>query len=188
MATDRRQRICDAAIDVLGTGGSRQLTHRAVDAAAGLPLGSTSNVFRTRDALLAGVLDRLLERETAGWRQLTTAGMPRDVDTFAALLAGLIEELTGPQRMLSLARQAIFHEAAFRPDLQRRIDAAQRDLLHWGGGWLAALGSTRPERDLRALLALIDGVLMLRLANPHDAPPTAPMFAALLRGLRADVS
>jgi AcrR family transcriptional regulator len=168
VATDRRQRICDAAIDVLGTGGSRQLTHRAVDAAAGLPLGSTSNVFRTRDALLAG--------------------MPRDVDTFAALLAGLIEELTGPQRMLSLARQAIFHEAAFRPDLQRRIDAAQRDLLHWGGGWLAALGSTRPERDLRALLALIDGVLMLRLANPHDAPPTAPMFAALLRGLRADVS
>jgi DNA-binding transcriptional regulator YbjK len=188
VATDRRQQICDAAIEVLGAGGSRRLTHRAVDSAAGLPSGSTSNVFRTRGALLAGVLDRLLERETEGWRRFTTAGMPREVDTFAALLAGLIEELTGPQRMLSLARQAIFHEAAFRPELQRRIDVAQRDLLRWGGAWLAALGSNQPERDLRALLALIDGVLLLRLANPHDTPPTAPMFAALLRGLRADVA
>ncbi|BCJ35278.1 hypothetical protein Athai_27810 [Actinocatenispora thailandica] len=188
MATDRRQRICDAAIDVLGAGGSRRLTHRAVDAAAGLPLGSTSNVFRSRDALLAGVLDRLLERETEGWRQLATADPPHDVDTFAAQLAGLIEQLTGPQRMLALARQAIFHEAAFRPELQRRIDVAQQELLGWGGGWLAALGSNRPERDLRALLALIDGVLLLRLANPHDTPPTAPVFAALLRGLRTETT
>jgi len=184
--TDRRTRICDAAIAVLGTGGSRALTHRAVDAAAGLPQGSASNLYRTRYALLSGVLDRLLERETDRWARLTTAGMPRDVDTFARLLGTLVDELTGPQRELTLARQAIFQEAAFRPDLQHRIATAERELVGWGSGWLAALGSTDPARDLRALLALIDGILMLRMANPADAPDPAPMFAALLRGLRAD--
>ncbi len=48
----RRDDLLDAAICVLGESGIRGLTHRAVDAAAGLPAGSASNLFRTRDALL----------------------------------------------------------------------------------------------------------------------------------------
>src|SRR5262245_42599709 len=46
--------LLDAAIEVLAERGTRGLTHRAVDARAGLPLGSTSNRFRTRNALLGG--------------------------------------------------------------------------------------------------------------------------------------
>lgn len=48
----RRIEIADAALAVLAAEGSRGLTHRAVDEAAGLPSGSTSNHFRTRSALL----------------------------------------------------------------------------------------------------------------------------------------
>ena len=40
---DRRTAILDAALELVGTLGMRGLTHRAVDAAAGLPPGSTSN-------------------------------------------------------------------------------------------------------------------------------------------------
>src|SRR5664279_596003 len=65
--SDRENRLLDAAIHVLGTGGMRRLTHRAVDAGAGLPVGSTSNRFRTRDALLSAVLRRILEREGQVW-------------------------------------------------------------------------------------------------------------------------
>ncbi|MFC7482775.1 TetR/AcrR family transcriptional regulator [Luedemannella flava] len=57
---NRRDDLLDAAITVLGEGGMRALTHRAVDAAAGLPAGSTSNYFRTRDALLGAVIDRFV--------------------------------------------------------------------------------------------------------------------------------
>lgn len=39
-------------IELLGTQGLRALTHGRVDARAGLPRGSTSNHFRTRQALL----------------------------------------------------------------------------------------------------------------------------------------
>ena len=62
--------MLDAAITVLGGRGVRGLTHRAVDAAAGAPAGTTSNHFRTRDALLDGVVDRFAERERDALRDL----------------------------------------------------------------------------------------------------------------------
>lgn len=61
-----RDRTLDAAIRLLETQGLRALTHRRIDEKAQLPPGSTSNYFRTRDALLTGVADAILERELAG--------------------------------------------------------------------------------------------------------------------------
>lgn len=56
---DRRDLIADAAISTVATAGLRGLTHRAVDAAAGLPAGSTSYYFRTRSALISACYHRL---------------------------------------------------------------------------------------------------------------------------------
>jgi hypothetical protein len=66
----RREQVLDAAITVLGGDGSRGLTHRAVDAAAGVPAGTTSNHNRTREALLAGIVTRLAELDRADWDAL----------------------------------------------------------------------------------------------------------------------
>ncbi|MEU3571011.1 TetR/AcrR family transcriptional regulator [Kitasatospora sp. NPDC036755] len=56
--------IADAAIALIAERGLRGLTHRAVDEEAGLPAGSTSNLARTRAALLELALTRIVERET----------------------------------------------------------------------------------------------------------------------------
>jgi AcrR family transcriptional regulator len=61
----RTRQIGDAAIAVLAEHGARGLTHRAVDQAAGLPPGTTSNYARTRAALLTLVLIRIDELDTA---------------------------------------------------------------------------------------------------------------------------
>ena len=58
-----RERVLAAAIDLVGARGVRSLTHVRVDAAAGLPKGSTSNHFRTRAALIAGVIDAIATAE-----------------------------------------------------------------------------------------------------------------------------
>lgn len=181
--SDRRTLVLDAAIAVLGAGGLRQLTHRAADAAAGLPAGSTSNLFRTRDALLGGVLDRLQERETAAWGRLLADGPPATVEEFAGKVGTLLADLTGPYRELPLARQAIFHEAAFRPDLQTRIAAGERALVDYGAGLLAPLGAADPPGAVHALLALIDGLLLLQLAAPVPDFDPVPAVTALLTGL-----
>ncbi|GIG86849.1 TetR/AcrR family transcriptional regulator [Plantactinospora endophytica] len=66
--TARRDRfavITDAAIELVAELGMRGLTHRAVDARAGLPLGSTSAYFRTRKALVEAVVRRLVDLDRA---------------------------------------------------------------------------------------------------------------------------
>ena len=55
----RRNALADAAITVLAREGSRGLTHRAIDAEAGVPLGTTSNYFRSREKLIAGLVERI---------------------------------------------------------------------------------------------------------------------------------
>ncbi|HEY1323258.1 MAG TPA: hypothetical protein VGF32_23575, partial [Streptosporangiaceae bacterium] len=57
----RTRQVGDAAIAVLADQGARGLTHRAVDRAAGLPPGTTSNYARTREALLTLALTRIAE-------------------------------------------------------------------------------------------------------------------------------
>ncbi|MFE9690910.1 TetR/AcrR family transcriptional regulator [Micromonospora sp. NPDC005806] len=181
--TDRRQLLLDAAIRVLGTRGLRQLTHRAVDAEAGLPEGSASNQFRTRDALIAGVFARLVEVETQTWHQLAADLPPGDVAAFVTVLGRMIRQLTAEGRMLVLARHALFVEAAVQPGLQREIAAGRQRLAEWGVPVVAALGSADPPAHFRMLLALIDGLFSNQLACPEDGFDPEGAIAALLRGV-----
>ena len=187
MVLDREDRLLDAAIDVLGTRGMRQLTHRAVDAAAGLPVGSTSNRFRTRESLLVGVLRRILERETAIWTRLAVDIRTPTVEAVAGAIGRLLEELTDAGRVLSQAR---------RTDLRRSDQPAhparprslhlQDEIGVWMVPLLSELGSSDPSRDVHHLLALMDGLVINQLTSPRsDFDPTRAV-TALLNGLTAD--
>ena len=175
--------LLDAAIEVLAEGGTRGLTHRAVDAQAGLPVGSTSNRFRTRDALLSGVLQRLLQRELALWTRFS-AGMSTDsIEAFAFRLGRVVQALTGPERALTLARLAVFTQAALQSDLQAEIGTARGQLAEWMGPLLSELGSNDPGEHQGYLLALVDGLLSGQLIDPTPEFAPAPAIAALLHGL-----
>ena len=63
--SERVHVLADAAIRVIAESGLRGLTYRAVDDEAGLPPGSTSNRFRTRNQLVAGVVERMADIELA---------------------------------------------------------------------------------------------------------------------------
>src|SRR5919201_3990276 len=111
MAT-RREELLDAAILVLGERGIHALSHRAVDAAAGLPAGSTSNHFRTRDALLNAVVERFAARERANWDDIAAKVCPTTPRELAEALTVFAQESAGPQRKLTNARQATLVQAA----------------------------------------------------------------------------
>jgi len=59
---DRRDRLADAGLALLAREGARGVTYRAVERAAGLPAGTTSNYFRSRDELMAALAARIYER------------------------------------------------------------------------------------------------------------------------------
>lgn len=182
----REAQLLDAAIDVLGTSGLRHLTHRGVDTAAGLPMGSTSNRFRTREALLIGVLRRILERETAIWTRLAIDIRTPTIEAFATVIGRLLEELSSSGQLLSQARRTVFVEAANQPAVRREITRAKQQLTSWMAPLLAELGSSDPSTHVHHLLALMDGLVGNQLASPLAAFDPTTAVAALLRGLIDD--
>ncbi|UJB40753.1 TetR/AcrR family transcriptional regulator [Streptomyces sp. A1-5] len=191
----RHRLIADTALDLLAERGMRGLTHRAVDEAAGLPQGSTSNLARTRAALLAAAVTRLAEREAA---VLAPREMPGVVDPEAAGPAALAEALAlalhrylSHHRGLLIARYELALEATRRPELREVYDRAGRAFREPVQALLAAAGSPAPERQALALVAWCDGVLFSCVAGQfHAAVPTrdalrtscAELLGGMLRG------
>jgi DNA-binding transcriptional regulator YbjK len=170
----------DAAITLVGDGGVRALTHRAVDAAAGIPPGSTSNYFRTRQALLEAVVDRFAERERANYDALTSATRPRTPAALAGVLADLARGATGPHRTLTLARYALLVESAQHPVLQRKVASTGAEVNAWFRPWLGAVGSCDPGRDAPIVQNYVTGLVLHELAHPSHAFDPAPRITALV--------
>lgn len=186
--TTRDERILDAAIEVIAEGGMRRLTHRAVDAAAGLAMGSTSNRYRTRDDLLVGVLRRMLARESAIWNRREVDLHAVDVDGLANALGDVVGQLADSDSTLSRARQILFATAASEAALSEEITAAHDALVLWVVPLLERLGSTAPAEHADHLLALVDGLLAHQLAIRAEVFDPATPLAALLRGLFGEAS
>ena len=181
--TGRRDDLLDAAITVLGERGTHALTHRAVDAAAGLPAGSTSNHFRTRDALFDGVVVRFAERERANFDRVVARRSPTTPDALAEVMVALAREATGPQRSLTLARYAILVEAAIRPELRARLLTTGAAVDAWFTAWLPVAGSTDPERDAPLLMNHWTGLVLHELAVPDPAFDPSAQLTAMTRAV-----
>lgn len=164
----RRDQALEAALELLGTSGVRGLTHRAVDTRAGLPPGTSSNYFRTRDALLRGVVEHLATLERARLEAMAIDPPPAQHSTrqIARDAARMIDDLLGPARTLTLARHAIFLEAAWRPGLCAAIPTATEPFWVLLENRLREAGSIEPVWHSRLLLAYIDGLLVDQLVRP----------------------
>ncbi|GAA0388241.1 hypothetical protein Acor_53630 [Acrocarpospora corrugata] len=179
MAT-RREVLLDTSISVLGERGIHALTHRAVDTAAGLPAGSASNHFPTRDALLDAVVERFSARERANWEELAAKTYPRTPQELAQALAVFAQEATGPNRTLTLARYAILIEAGIHPSLRPQLLATGARVNTWVLNWLRFAGSTDPERDGPIIMNHWTGIVLHELAIPDPAFDPYPQIATLV--------
>ncbi|MCN9243682.1 TetR family transcriptional regulator C-terminal domain-containing protein [Streptomyces sp. RY43-2] len=172
MTTDRRTALADAAIHVLAQEGVRGLTHRAVDRAADLRPGTTSAYYRTRQALLTGLVRRLVDRDQAELQTLGEVGpRPRNADELVAAIALFVDaRLTGEGRERSLARYACAVESARHPELREILTPrrnAARDIVR---DFLTARGVTDAEGRTLTLLACVDGLVFDRLVGGGRVP------------------
>lgn len=159
-----RRRALDAAVTLIGTEGIRALTHGRVDAAASLPPGSTSNHFRTRAALVAGVVAWMATQERAD------AGLPeiRSRDDLVQALSRMIAVQSGPLAARTRARYALFLEAdddAARPLREQRLG-----MEAWLQGILQELGGAAAAQRTRLVMAAADGLMLHRVTVDPDAP------------------
>jgi DNA-binding transcriptional regulator YbjK len=171
-----KDRALRAAVDEVGEHGIRALTHARVDTRAGLPKGSTSNWFRTRAALLAGVMEHLAEEErsTAPTQEVST---PEDL---VELICAMAQTACGPQAARTRVRLALSLEAAHNPDLLVPLKVERAKFVTWATVLLAQVGARHPQEAARTLLACANGVLFHKLTVDPDAE-VRPVIERCLR-------
>jgi len=178
----RPEQLLDAAIAVLGSQGIRQLTHRAVDAAAELPAGSASNYFRTREALVNAMIVRFADRDRQSWEALAGMFTPREPGELVAALAAYVQRAVGADREVTIARYSVFIEAALRPGAREQLTRSAREIRRWGADWLRGIGAADPELACELLFDQIDGLILHRLAYPDLAVDLEARLTAMVRG------
>ena len=179
----RREQLLDTAIRLIGERGIHGLTHRSLDAAAKLPAGSTSNHFRTRDALLNAVVERFAARERANWEELATRAVPTTPRELARTLADFAKDGVGPQRTLTLARYAILVESGIYPALRAQLAATGARVNAWAYNWIRIAGSTDPDRHAPIIMNHVTGVVLHDLAIPDPDFDPYPQIEALVVAL-----
>ncbi|MGV9570166.1 TetR/AcrR family transcriptional regulator [Streptomyces nigra] len=171
---ERRQRIIDAAIRVVGAQGIGGLSHRTVAAEADVPLGSTTYHFKTLDDLLVAALRQANEGFA---KVIASRGGLEDPGTdLAAELAGWMGEwLAGDRTGVEL-------------EYELYLAALRRPALHpvaaeWAGALAALLSRHTDPVTARALVALMDGICLQVLLTevPYDEEYAREVLGRVLR-------
>lgn len=170
---ERRQRIIDAAIRVVGEKGIAGLSHRTVAAEADVPLGSTTYHFKTLDDLLVAALRQANEGFA---KVIASRGALEDPDTdLAAELAGWMGEwLSGDRTGVEL--ECELYLAALRRPALRPVAA------EWARDLADRLSQRTDAVTARALVALLDGICLQVLLTevPYDEEYAREVLARVI--------
>jgi DNA-binding transcriptional regulator YbjK len=179
----RREQILEAALRVIGRAGVQAVTHRAVAEEAGVPLGSTTYYFDSRDDLIRQALEYVAASEVERYGK--RGDLLRTVESPGELADRLIDELVAAaqDRIAYIAEYELWLEAGRRPELreaaQNWCDAEQRSVAIA----MEALGSADAATDASLVVAAIDGLGERVLAREDDPAEAAEEFRPELRRL-----
>jgi DNA-binding transcriptional regulator YbjK len=179
----RREQILEAALRVIGRSGREAITHRAVAEEAGVPLGSTTYYFDSRDDLLGQALEHVArteaERHVRLGVEFRTAETPRQLADM--LLEQLIFEIK--DRDAYVAEYELWLVASRRPDLREPATAWCDAVQLAVAGAMERLGSSDPAADASLIVAAVDGLGERLLAREDDPAEAAREFRSQLRRL-----
>jgi AcrR family transcriptional regulator len=168
----RRELLLDSAIELLGGRGVRAVTHRAVDAEAGLGAGSTANYFSSRDALFEAIVERFADRERANFDEVALTVCPRSPAELGRALAQAVRDSTATNRTLTLARYALLVESANNAGLREQMAPTGARVSAWFTNWLRLVGSLHPDHHMHVIGNYLTGLVLHQLAipDPHFDP------------------
>jgi DNA-binding transcriptional regulator YbjK len=170
---DRRLRIIEAAIRVVGRSGIAGLSHRSVAAEADVPLGSTTYHFASLDELLIAALRQANEGVANLIRGSEALADPQS-DIAEELARIMAEWFAGDRTRIELEYE--LYLAALRRPVLRPVAA------EWVEGVTDILAHRTDPATARALVALMDGICLQVLLTDgvYDADQAHEMLARLI--------
>jgi DNA-binding transcriptional regulator YbjK len=159
---ERRNQILDAAIDILCDDGVGGLTHRHVDTRADVPAGTTSNYFRTRQALLEATAARTVDLHWQRVEALQSAVGPMSRDALKALMIRMLDP-DEQFRRWTLARFELFMESTRRKELQPLMKELQAAAVKSATLIFEAAGFTPAPERMDELSRVLNGFVFSNL-------------------------
>ena len=153
---ERRNQILDAAIDILCDDGVGGLTHRQVDTRAGVPAGTTSNYFRTRQTLLEATAARTVDLHWQRVELLQSGVGPLSRDALQALLVQMLNP-DEQMRRVTLARFELFMESTRREELRPLMKELQAAAVKSATLIIEAAGFTPAPERMDEISRLLNG-------------------------------
>jgi DNA-binding transcriptional regulator YbjK len=180
---ERRSRILDAAIGILADVGVGGLTHRQVDDRAGLPAGTTSNYFRTRQALLEATAQRTVDLHWERVNALQAAIGPITPEALRALITRMLSDPDEQFRRNTLARFELFMEGTRRPELRPLLAELQKAAVKSATLIFDAAGLAPSPDQMDELSRLLNGYVFSELTIPSglDGAGRARLVDRLLK-------
>lgn len=168
----RRRALADTAIELLASSGVHGVTHRAVEREAGLPLGTASNYFRSREALLVAAAERIIELHHADTDQATDQATEQATEQPATLVDLLTESLLAAATTLRNRYLAIFElqlEATRRPVLASALASLQDTAVQITAGHHDKLGLATPRATITTLITFYTSALFTLVTSPPES-------------------
>ncbi|MDT5000021.1 MAG: hypothetical protein QOK12_2126 [Mycobacterium sp.] len=159
---ERRNQILDAAIDILCDDGVGGLTHRQADTRAGVPAGTTSNYFRTRQALLEATAARTVELHWQRVEMLQSVIGPISRDALKALMIRMLDP-DDQFRRWTLARFELFMESTRRGELRPLMKELQAAAVKSATLMFEAAGFTPTPERIDELSRVLNGFVFSNL-------------------------
>jgi DNA-binding transcriptional regulator YbjK len=187
-ASDVRDQIVDAALELLLTTGARGVVQTRVAKAAGVPQGHLTYYFPKKSDLLVAVARRFREhtaREVAEFFGAERRSSGTREERLMAVVRMMSENRERTRALVGLMMEAE-REPALRAELHTGIDNMRAFLA-------AVLGKSEPDADVDVFLALYWGLGIQHLVlgsrrSPEYRRTLIERAGAVLRGLlrRAD--
>jgi len=159
---ERRNQILDAAIDILCDDGVGGLTHRQADTRAGVPAGTTSNYFRTRQALLEATAARTVDLHWQRVELLQSVIGPISRDALKALMIRMLDP-DDQFRRWTLARFELFMESTRREELRPLMKELQAAAVKSATLLFEAAGFTPTPERIDELSRVLNGFVFSNL-------------------------
>ncbi|QIM16007.1 TetR family transcriptional regulator [Leucobacter insecticola] len=167
----RRREILHAAAELIVENGAATLTHRAVAARAGVPLGSTTQYFTSIDDLRESALQQLADE------------IDRELEEVHEYIADI---KTAPERAVASLSEFLADPRAVHAEIALIMagttDPRMRELaLRWSDSFADMLAEHLGRTRAVAIAVYLDGATIH--AGLHDHPLQAAEITAALRAL-----
>jgi len=166
MVEPRRNEILEAALRIVADGGPDAITFRRVADRAGVPLGSLTYYFDSREDLLREAF-RLYLSEAAAFVRDVEEGSSQHTpaQVIEMVMTIMRREFSDDPAMVRVEYELILY-ADREPELAREFNAYERWMETKLAGLLEAIGTPRPIDAARTIIDVARGFEIERLTHP----------------------